>query len=218
MTPTSPPPTPSYLRKKFVDENIEKGIVGFGVPIQMIPTEAVELYRPSSPRKSPTLSNFGSSRFYSFQNDNDNVGDDDDNASVGSHTRSDREVEYNQSNMISFYSGGGSLRSSPNNKRYSYRQQQQHHHHHPATSQKMKGMPSLSSNAPSQHQFLSENPIMNLLLGRSADWDHSGRSAIKTVKKKRLAKEVISHALLLYCTADMLMNCHKNFCRHDPTY
>ncbi|KAL7491615.1 hypothetical protein ACHAWT_000904 [Skeletonema menzelii] len=191
MTPTSPPTPPAYSRKKFVDENIEKGIVGFGVPIQMIPTEAVELLRPSSPRKSPTQSNFGSSRFYSFQNDNDNDGDDD-NASVGSHTRNDVGGEYNESNMISFYSGGGSLRSSPNNKRYSYRQQ--HHHHHTATSQKMKGMPSLSSNAPSQYQFLSENPIMNLLLGRSvAEWDHGGRSAIKTAKKKKKKIKMSNH-------------------------
>ncbi|KAK1740900.1 SPX domain-containing protein [Skeletonema marinoi] len=186
MTPTTPP-TPTYSKHNFVDEGIEKGIVQFGVPIQMIPTEAVELLRPSSPRKSPTQSNFGSSRFYSFQNDNDGG---DDNDSVGSHAHSDGGGEYNQSNMISFYSGGGrggdsfSLRSPPNNMRYSYRQQ--HHHHHPAISQKMKGMPSLSSNAPTHHQFLSENPIMNLLLGRSvADWDHGGRGAIKTVGKKK---------------------------------
>jgi len=186
MTPTTPP-TPTYSKHNFVDEGIEKGIVQFGVPIQMIPTEAVELLRPSSPRKSPTQSNFGSSRFYSFQNDNDGG---DDNGSVGSHAHSDGGGEYNQSNMISFYSGGGrggdsfSLRSPPNNMRYSYRQQ--HHHHHPAISQKMKGMPSLSSNAPTHHQFLSENPIMNLLLGRSvADWDHGGRGAIKTVGKKK---------------------------------
>lgn len=194
MTPTTPP-TPSYSKKKFVDDNLEKGIVGFGVPIQMIPTEAVELLRPSSPRKSPTLStNFGSSRFYSFQND-DNIDDGggDGDGSVRSHQHSD-EGEYNKSNnMISFYSGGGrggdnfSLRSPP------YRQQ--HHHHHAATSQKMKGMPSLSSNAPTQFQFLSENPIVNLLLGRSvaADWDHhGGRSTIKTTGKKKKSKMMIN--------------------------
>ena len=194
MTPTSPP-TPTYSRDKFVDEGVEKGIVGFGVPIQMIPTEAVELLRPSSPRKSPTQSsNFGSSRFYSFQNDSgNNDADDDGNGSVGSHAHSDGGGgEYNQSNMISFYSGGGrggdsfSLRSPPNNI---YRQQQ-HHHNHAATSHKMKGMPSLSSNAPSQHQFLSENPIMNLLIGR--DWDRGGRNAIKSAggKKKKKSKMI----------------------------
>lgn len=181
MTPTSPP-SPTYSRNKFVDEAAEKGIVGFGVPIQMIPTEAVELLRPSSPRKSPTQSNFGSSRFYSFQNDSGNDADNG-NGSVGSHAHSDGGGEYNQSNMISFYSGGGrgdnfSLRSPQNNI---YRQQQQHHH------------PSLSSNAPSQHQFLSENPIMNLLIGRSADWDHGGRNTIKTAGKKKKKSKMGHH-------------------------
>ena len=193
MTPTSPP-SPTYAKRKFVDDGFEKGIVGFGVPIKMIPTEAVELLRPSSPRKSPTQSNFGSSRFYSFQNDDNDGGDE---GSVGSHERRDGEG-YSKSNMISFYSSGGrggdsfSLRSPPNNKasRYSYYRQQ----HHPTTSQKMKGMtPSLSSNAPTQHQFLSENPIMNLLLGRSvADWDHGGRSAIKTNGKKKKKSKMIN--------------------------
>lgn len=178
MTPTSPP-SPRYSRDKFVDESVEKGIVGFGVPIQMIPTEAVELLRPSSPRKSPTQSNFGSSRFYSFQNDRGNDVDDG-NGSIGSHARSGGGGEYNQSNMISFYSGGGrggdnfSLRSPQNNI---YRQQQH---------------PSLSSNAPSQHQFWSENPIMNLLIGRSADWDHDGRSTIKTAGKKKKKSKLSS--------------------------
>jgi hypothetical protein len=183
LTPTTPT-TPSYSKKKFVDENLETGIAGFGVPIQMIPTEAVELLRPSSPRKSPPLSNFGSSRFYSFQNDDNDDGGDE-NRSTRSHEHSE-EGEYNKSNMISFYSGGDSfsLRSPPTNKsRYSYRHQ---HHHHPATAQKMKGMPSLSSNAPTHYQFLSENPIMNLLLGRSvADWDRGGISAIQTTGKKK---------------------------------
>ena len=202
MTPTTPPMTPPYRKKKFVEQNIaagDKGIVGFGVPIQMIPTEAVELLRPNSPRKSPTLSNFGTSRFYSFQNDNDEHED----GSLGGHDDVEGGEYHNskeEANMINYYSGGGrggdnfSLRSPPNTKpRYSYRQQ----HHGTSTSQKMmKGMPSLTSNTPTNHQFLSENPIMNLLLGRSVeDWDphQGGRSSMKmTAGKKKKKSKVIN--------------------------
>jgi hypothetical protein len=201
MTPTTPPMTPPYRKKKlFVEQNIaagDKGIVGsLGVPIQMIPTEAVELLRPNSPRKSPTLSNFGTSRFYSFQNDeheDDSSGSNDD-VEGGEHRNSKEEA-----NMINYYSGGGRggdnfslLRSPPNTKpRYSYRQQ----HHGTSTSQKMmKGMPSLSSNTPTNHQFLSENPIMNLLLGRSVeDWDpQGGRSTKMAAGKKKKKSKVIN--------------------------
>ncbi|KAL7454959.1 hypothetical protein ACHAWC_009518, partial [Mediolabrus comicus] len=196
MTPTTPPMTPPYRKNIAAGD---KGIVGFGVPIQMIPTEAVELLRPNSPtRKSPTLSNFGTSRFYSFQNDEHEDG------SSGSHDDVEGGKYHNskeEANMINYYSGGGRggdnfslLRSPPNTKpRYTYRQQ----HHGTSSSQKMmKGMPSLSSNTPTNHQFLSENPIMNLLLGRSVeDWDphQGGRSTMKmTAGKKKKKSKVIN--------------------------
>src|SRR6056300_1489508 len=53
----------------------------------------------------------------------------------------------------------------------------------------MKGMPSLSSNTPTNHQFLSENPIMNLLLG---DPHQGGRSTKMTAGKKKKKSKVIN--------------------------
>ena len=172
MTPMTPPMTPT--RPTHVENDTRIG--GFGVSLKMIPTESSELLHHSSPTKTPSSSSdFGLSQFYTYKNEGHGYST---STSMSRHEpidyssthldhsggeydggdEEDGEEERGTSNMISFYSGGFSLRSPT---KYAPTARRNHPRQHSDNAQ--------SSMKTSMDDSSGGNFIMSFLFGRGVE-------------------------------------------------
>jgi hypothetical protein len=179
MMPTTPN-TPVFERPKEVKNGTFIG--GFGVSVNMIPTESTELLHPS-PGEHSSHANAGTSQFYSFHNNYKDGYPSKNNANnaaystllndlgqSGEYDGGDEEERTSSNNMISFYSGEGAnegfryVRSPSKASRRQHSSQK-----HPENTQHSPRPPSGSSTKEPIADSGGGNFILSLLFGNSRD-------------------------------------------------